>query len=101
MPTTQTTTADLSKRGVRRGSGMENNRLERADRPAHEWYRFVLSYPPHLVRDYLQRFDLGRRARVLDPFCGTGTTVVECKRLGLASVCIEGPQCYPIHKSLI
>ena len=89
MPTTQTTTADLSERGVRRGSGMENNRLERADRPAHEWYRFVLSYPPHLVRDYLQRFDLGRRARVLDPFCGTGTTVVECKKLCFASVGIE------------
>lgn len=31
----------------------ESNRLEPADRPAHDWYRFVLSYPPHLVRDYV------------------------------------------------
>ena len=68
---------------------METNRLENADRPAHDWYRFVLSYPPHLVRDYVQRFDLGRRARILDPFSGTGTTVVECKKLGIASVGIE------------
>ena len=45
--------------------------------------------PPHLVRDYLQRFNVTRRPRVLDPFCGTGTTVVECKKLGIPSVGIE------------
>ncbi len=67
----------------------ENNKLERTDRPAHEWYRFVLSYPPHLVRDYLQRFDLSSDACVLDPFSGTGTTMVECKKLGIVSVGIE------------
>lgn len=87
--TTHTTAPGSGERRSGRVSGVETNRLERADRPAHDWYRFVLSYPPHLVRDYVQRFDLGRRARVLDPFCGTGTTVVECKKLGLASVGIE------------
>lgn len=73
----------------RKPNGVELNRLGSADRPAHDWYRFVLSYPPHLVREYVQQFELGRKARVLDPFCGTGTTVVECKKLGLASVGIE------------
>lgn len=73
----------------RKPNGVELNRLGPTDRPAHDWYRFVLSYPPHLVREYVQQFDLGRKARVLDPFCGTGTTVVECKKLGLASVGIE------------
>lgn len=72
-----------------RKRGLENNRLEPADRPVHDWYRFVLSYPPHLVRDYVERFDLGQDACVLDPFCGTGTTTVECKKLGIASVGIE------------
>lgn len=65
------------------------NRLEVGDRAAHDWYRFVLSFPPHLVRDYVSRFELSGDACVLDPFCGTGTTVVECKKLGLASVGIE------------
>ena len=32
------------------------NRLDALDRSAHDWYRFVLSFPPHLVRDYLHRF---------------------------------------------
>jgi hypothetical protein len=65
------------------------NRLEIGDRAAHDWYRFVLSFPPHLVRDYISRFGLSGDACVLDPFCGTGTTVVECKKLGLESVGIE------------
>lgn len=65
------------------------NRLEIGDRAAHDWYRFVLSFPPHLVRDYVGRFGLSGDACVLDPFCGTGTTVVECKKIGLASVGIE------------
>jgi DNA modification methylase len=66
-----------------------NNRVYVEDAAAHGWYRFVLSYPPHLVRDYLQRFGIGEGRRVLDPFCGTGTTVVESKKLGVASVGIE------------
>ena len=65
------------------------NRLEVRDRPAHDWYRFVLSFPPHLVRDYLRRFSVEPGQRVLDPFCGTGTTVVECKKRGFASVGVE------------
>lgn len=65
------------------------NRLQDEDRPVHDWYRFVLSFPPHLVREYVQRLGLGPRHRVLDPFCGTGTTLVECGKLGIESVGIE------------
>jgi len=67
----------------------EDNKLRPEDRGAHDWYRFVLSFPPHLVREYLQRFGLNANNRVLDPFCGTGTTLVECKKLGIPSLGIE------------
>ncbi len=67
----------------------EINQLCAHDRAAHDWYRFILSFPPHLVRDYLQRFGVGSEHRVLDPFCGTGTTLVECKKLGVPSVGVE------------
>ena len=67
----------------------DRNKLRPEDRPVHGWYRFVLSFPPHLVRDYLGRFGVGPSETVLDPFCGTGTTLVECKKLGIASVGIE------------
>jgi DNA methylase len=65
------------------------NKLLWEDRAAHDWYRFVLSFPPHLVRTYLQRFHIGEKQVVLDPFCGTGTTLVECKKLAIASIGIE------------
>jgi DNA modification methylase len=79
--------------GIVRGVGgefsPEHNKLRAEDRPAHDWYRFVLSFPPHLIRKYLERFDLPAEATVLDPFCGTGTTLVECKKLGIDSIGIE------------
>ena len=70
-------------------SGPERNRLRPEDRAVHDWYRFVLSFPSHLVRDYLAAFAVDSTQRVLDPFCGTGTTLVECKKLGIPSVGIE------------
>ena len=65
------------------------NRLALADAAAHDWYRFVLSYPPHLVRHYLDRFGLSTGSTVLDPFCGTGTTIVEAKKQGVGSIGVE------------
>ena len=56
---------------------------------AHQWYRFVLSFPPHLVRDYVAKFGLDSRHCVLDPFCGTGTTLVECQKLGIPAIGLE------------
>ena len=70
-------------------NGKELNRLYESDRPVHEWYRFVLSFPPHLVRSYVEKFDLARGQMILDPFCGTGTTLVEAKKLGIGSVGVE------------
>lgn len=67
----------------------EINQLRSCDRAAHDWYRFVLSFPAHLVQDYLERFAIAPQMRMLDPFCGTGTTVVECKKLGIESVGVE------------
>lgn len=74
-------------RGAKNGAVV--NRLDAGDRAAHDWYRFVLSYPPHLVRDYLERFGVEPKGRVLDPFCGTGTTLVECKKIGVTCAGIE------------
>ena len=53
------------------------NKLDSEDRSVHDWYRFVLSFPPHIVASYIDRFNLKQGQRLLDPFCGTGTTLVE------------------------
>jgi DNA modification methylase len=65
------------------------NKLDYSDREFHDWYRFVLSYPPHLVRKYLKEFNLTEKDIVLDPFCGTGTTLVEAKLQNIPSIGIE------------
>jgi DNA modification methylase len=75
------------KNGV--GAKREDNKLKLGDRAAHQWYRFVLSFPPHLVREYVERFGLNSHDQILDPFCGTGTTVVECQKLGIPAVGLE------------
>lgn len=72
-----------------RRSKPELNQIRPADRSAHSWYRFVLSYPPHLVQEYISRFEITPNHRLLDPFCGTGTTVVEGKKLGIPCVGTE------------
>ena len=69
--------------------GNYENRLKQEDMSIHDWYRFVLSFPPHLVRQYIDSFGIGNHGIVLDPFCGTGTTNVECKKLGICSWGIE------------
>lgn len=76
-------------------SSNSQNKIRPEDRAVHDWYRFVLSFPPHLVRNYLKRLRVHSSDTVLDPFCGTGTTLVECKKLGIASVGVESnPMAY-------
>lgn len=55
----------------------------------HNWYRLRLGYSDHLVSDLLDEFSLARGDRVLDPFCGSGTTLVECMKKGIDSVGID------------
>ncbi len=74
---------------LRRGNNGDKNKIYPEDTAVHMWYRFVLSYPPHLVREYLQSFGMTGDHVVLDPFCGTGTTLVECRKLGIPSIGVE------------
>jgi len=42
------------------GNEANSNVLQLQDYPVHSWYRFVQSYPPHLVRKYIEKFRLDR-----------------------------------------
>ena len=74
---------------MRIAMGNVENKLRVEDSSIHDWYRFVLSFPPHLVQQYLETFCVDQTSFVLDPFCGTGTTNVECKKHGVSSWGIE------------
>jgi DNA modification methylase len=65
------------------------NQIQPKDKAIHDWYRFVLSFPPHLVRKYINEFKLKSNSVILDPFCGTGTTLVESKLNGISAIGVE------------
>jgi len=67
----------------------QNNKIKEEDYPIHNWYRFILAFPPHLVRKYITKFDINPNMTILDPFCGTGTVLVESKKNGINSIGIE------------
>lgn len=54
--------------------------------PVHRWYRLTPSYSPGLVRFLIGEFGITEGARVLDPFSGRGTTVIECQRQGIPAL---------------
>ena len=68
---------------------LRNNQLYLSDRSFHDWYRFVLSFPPQLVRGYIHKFGRAQDSVILDPVCGTGTTIVEAKKNLIPAVGIE------------
>lgn len=74
---------------VQKKAGRELNRPFQDDLPIHDWYRFVLSFPPHLVQEYISKFNIKTGHVVLDPFAGTGTTLVECKKNSIESIGFE------------
>lgn len=65
------------------------NQLAPEDKSFHDWYRFVLSFPAHLVSHYISEFGLQKGQVLLDPFCGTGTTLVEAKLNQIESLGLE------------
>jgi hypothetical protein len=55
----------------------------------HNWYRSVLGYTEDLVAQLLSQLLLDSRTKIIDPFCGSGTTLVECMKQGIDCVGID------------
>lgn len=53
---------------------------------SHGWHRYVGRFPAHLVRALLNHFQLNSESLVCDPFCGSGTTLVEARLLGIPAI---------------
>lgn len=53
--------------------------------PFHNWYNFVLGYSPEFPLYMLQREHITPADLVVDPFMGSGTTLISCKTLGIPS----------------
>ena len=63
----------------------------------HGSYSFALAFEADFVRKLLEQLGLDGRSIVLDPFCGTGTTLLECKLNGYRSIGVDAnPVCVTI-----
>ncbi|MGL5594351.1 MAG: DNA methyltransferase [Cetobacterium sp.] len=59
------------------------------DTPYHKWFKYREGYSHLLVKELLKRSRLKESSIILDPFCGSGTTIVESKLNGYSSIGIE------------
>lgn len=53
--------------------------------PVHNWFYFVLGYSPDFPDFLLDRENVNESTKVVDPFMGTGTTLIACKDRGITS----------------
>jgi len=57
--------------------------------PVHRWWPYVQGYSAEFVRGVLDATGTGRGTTVLDPFAGSGTTLVEARRAGACAIGVE------------
>ena len=55
----------------------------------HNWYNFVLGYTPTFPNYIIKRENANNASFIVDPFMGSGTTLVCCKSSGIASSGID------------
>jgi DNA modification methylase len=66
----------------------------KAAEPVHRWYRIIMGFEAGLVRYLIRELGIRKGHVVLDPFCGSGTTLVECQRNGIKVLGIDAnPVC--------
>ena len=57
--------------------------------PVYRWYNYNHSFSRDLVIRIIEKFNLASNDKILDPFCGTGTTLLACKEMGISSIGID------------
>ena len=55
------------------------------NQPIHRWWPYVQGYSSEFVASVVEQSGLARGSRIHDPFAGSGTTLVEARRAGMAA----------------
>lgn len=57
-----------------------------SDTSIHGWYRMVYAFSDQIIYDLAEEWDISDSDLILDPFVGTGTTVVAAKTMGIDAI---------------
>jgi len=57
--------------------------------PVYRWYNYNHSFSRDLVIEIIEKFNLNVKDKILDPFCGSGTTLLASKERGIPAVGID------------
>ena len=68
----------------RSGSLVDNMRL-----PIHRWFRYSAGFSAEWVRGLIHSATQAGKVRVLDPFAGSGTVILEAEREGVEGLGLE------------
>ncbi|MDD5014366.1 MAG: DNA methyltransferase [Atribacterota bacterium] len=61
--------------------------------PVYGWYNFKHSFSRDLVIKLIEKFHLNDEDKILDPFCGSGTTLLASKEIGIS---VQGIDILPL-----
>jgi DNA modification methylase len=60
----------------------------------HQWYRIIMGFDWKLADFIIEKLGVRPGHTVLDPFCGAGTTLVQCKKRGIETIGLDvNPVC--------
>ncbi len=76
---------DADGLGFSQISGSQYNHTK----PVFRWYSYLEDFPSGFIEDYIKKYKINDKYYVLDPFIGSGTTVVQAKLLGYKSIGID------------
>ena len=59
------------------------------EKPLQRWYRYKEGFSMELVENLIRRYNKNPNGLILDPFLGSGTTIIAANSLGLAGAGFE------------
>jgi len=100
MNTYQGTLFDIPEVEEKNGKDLSATFADNMKMPIHKWYRYTAGFSAAWVSELIRDEINNGRARIIDPFAGSGTVLIESEFAGVESYGVEAhPYIYRIAKA--